>query len=86
MNKLIRINPNDNVAVATENIEKGYCESGVTAIDDIPFGHKILLKSVKKGENIIKYGCPIGHATVDIKEGSFVHEHNIKTNLSDKPV
>lgn len=86
MNKLIRINPNDNVAVATENIEKGYCESGVTAIDDIPFGHKILLKSVKKGENIIKYGCPIGHATVDIKEDSFVHEHNIKTNLSDKPV
>lgn len=84
MNKLIRINPNDNVAVATENIEKGYCECGVTAIDDIPFGHKILLQSVKKGENIIKYGCPIGHATVDIKAGSFVHEHNIKTNLSDK--
>lgn len=84
MNKFIKINPVDNVAVATENVPKGFCENGITALDDIPFGHKMLLKSVKKGENIIKYGCPIGHASVDIQAGSFVHEHNLKTNLSDK--
>ncbi|MBO7303669.1 MAG: UxaA family hydrolase, partial [Clostridia bacterium] len=34
------------------------------------------------GENIIKYGNPIGHATVDIKKGEHVHSHNVKTNLS----
>ena len=45
-------------------------------------GHKYALRDIKAGENIIKYGNPIGHATVDIKKGEHVHTHNIKTNLS----
>ena len=45
-------------------------------------GHKYALKDIKTGENIIKYGNPIGHATVDIKAGEHVHTHNVKTNLS----
>ena len=45
-------------------------------------GHKYALRDIKKGENIIKYGNPIGHATEDIKKGEHVHSHNLKTNLS----
>ena len=45
-------------------------------------GHKYALTDIKTGENIIKYGNPIGHATTDIKKGEHVHTHNIKTNLS----
>ena len=45
-------------------------------------GHKYALADIKKGENIIKYGNPIGHATEDIKKGEHVHSHNVKTNLS----
>ena len=45
-------------------------------------GHKYALIDIKKGENIIKYGNPIGHATADIKRGEHVHTHNVKTNLS----
>ena len=45
-------------------------------------GHKYALKDIAKGENIIKYGYPIGHATDDIKKGEHVHTHNVKTNLS----
>ena len=45
-------------------------------------GHKYALCDIKAGENVIKYGCPIGHATVDIKKGEHVHTHNLKTNLS----
>ena len=45
-------------------------------------GHKYALRDIKAGENIIKYGNPIGHAIVDIKKGEHVHNHNIKTNLS----
>ena len=45
-------------------------------------GHKYALTDIKKGENIIKYGNPIGHATEDIKKGEHVHTHNVKTNLS----
>ena len=45
-------------------------------------GHKYALRDIKCGENIIKYGNPIGHATCDIKAGEHVHTHNVKTNLS----
>ena len=45
-------------------------------------GHKYALRDIKAGEDIIKYGNPIGHATVDIKKGEHVHTHNVKTNLS----
>ena len=44
-------------------------------------GHKFALRDIKAGENIIKYGSPIGHATCDIAKGEHVHTHNIKTNL-----
>ena len=45
-------------------------------------GHKYALCQIKKGENVIKYGSPIGHATCDINAGEHVHTHNVKTNLS----
>ena len=47
-------------------------------------GHKYALCDIAQGENIIKYGQPIGHATTDIKKGEHVHTHNIATNLSGK--
>jgi len=51
---------------------------------NIEDGHKYALTDIKEGENIIKYGQPIGHAVCDIKKGEHVHTHNIKTNLSGK--
>ena len=45
-------------------------------------GHKYALRDIREGEDIIKYGNPIGHATCDIKAGEHVHTHNVKTNLS----
>lgn len=45
-------------------------------------GHKYALHDIPSGENIIKYGNPIGHAIADIKKGEHVHTHNMKTNLS----
>ena len=44
-------------------------------------GHKYALCDIKTGENIIKYGNPIGHAISDIKMGEHIHTHNMKTNL-----
>lgn len=44
-------------------------------------GHKYALNDIKQGENVIKYGFPIGHAVCDIKKGEHVHTHNLKTNL-----
>ena len=44
-------------------------------------GHKYALCHITAGENVIKYGSPIGHATADIQVGEHVHTHNLKTNL-----
>ena len=78
MDKLLKIHPLDNVAVALAELFAG--EEG--ALSNIPRGHKIALKNIAGGENIIKYGMPIGHALEDIAAGSHVHTHNVKTNLS----
>ena len=45
-------------------------------------GHKYALRDIAKGEDVIKYGNPIGHATEDIKKDEHVHTHNMKTNLA----
>lgn len=83
MSKLFKINDKDNVAVALEKLKKGEIIDNIKLLDDIPFGHKVLLNDLKSGENIIKYGNPIGHLTIDCKKGEHIHEHNLKTNLSD---
>lgn len=83
MSKLFKINDKDNVAVALEELKKGEIIDNIKLLDDISFGHKVLLNDLKSGENIIKYGNPIGHLTIDCKKGEHIHEHNLKTNLSD---
>jgi len=82
MPDFIRIHPGDNVAVALRAVPQGTVFEGVTAAEDIPQGHKMALKPVKNGENVVKYGFAIGHATADIAPGAWVHTHNMATNLS----
>ena len=71
--KLLQIHPTDTVAVAVEPIEAGsILQTGgisVTAREPIPAGHKIALRDIAAGENIIKYASPIGHAAADIPAG-----------------
>ncbi len=82
MVEFIKINAQDNVAVALCDLVVGSNCLGVTLLQDISKGHKFALTDIKKGQNVIKYGAPIGVATVDIACGSHVHTHNISTNLS----
>lgn len=77
------INPIDNVAVAASPVSAGELLDSVTAEENIPFGHKMAIRDIEKGENIIKYGYPIGHASRDIKKGEWVHSHCLETNLGD---
>ncbi|MGN1372698.1 MAG: UxaA family hydrolase [Candidatus Coproplasma sp.] len=81
--RTIIINPLDNVAVALADLEKGEIAEGVTLAEDVKKGHKFALRPIANGENIIKYGVPIAHATKDIAVGEWVHTHNVKTNLSE---
>lgn len=87
MQDFIKINQNDNVAVALRDLKQGECfdVSGkkVTLAEDIARGHKFTLCDVNENENIIKYGFPIGHTTKNVSEGCHIHVQNIKTNLGD---
>ena len=84
--KYLRINPADNVAVAIVNLPAGEHLSvdgiEITLNEDIPAGHKFALKDFAEGENVIKYGYPIGHARMAKKQGDWMNETNIKTNLA----
>ena len=84
--KTIQINPADNVAVAIEALKKGETVEvngqRITLTNDVPAGHKILLTDLKEGENVIKYGYPIGHLKEDHRQGDTICHDHIKTNLS----
>lgn len=83
MNKTIQINDKDNIVVAIKDLKKKeIIANNIEIKDDIGKGHKIAISDIKKGENIIKYGYPIGQATEDIEKGRLIHSHNMKTNLS----
>lgn len=62
MPQAIHISPIDNVVVALHPIAKGTLVEvdglSVTALEDIPQGHKMAVKPIKNGENVIKYGFP----------------------------
>ncbi|NPD91448.1 UxaA family hydrolase [Xylanibacter muris] len=82
----IKINPADSVVVCLQPISKGTVievdGKEITVSQDTPDGHKILIADTPQGNDIIKYGYPIGHACKDLKAGEWVNENNLKTNLS----
>ncbi len=83
-------NTKDNVGVVVvEDLKAGTDMLGVVtendstlklqAKDDIPIGHKVALKALKKGDTIIKYGEDIGKMVADAAVGAHVHTQNLKT-------
>ena len=84
--KLIQIHPEDNVAVALEAIAGGEALElgGLTAREEIQRGHKVALRDIPAGGDIVKYGCVIGLAREDIPAGAWVHVHNTRTGLSEE--
>lgn len=79
----IQINPKDDAAVALEDLKKGQEIQNFVLKEDIPAGHKLALRDIHEGEKIIKYGQPIGIAKEEIRQGSWIHTHNMKTGLGD---
>jgi (2R)-sulfolactate sulfo-lyase subunit alpha len=82
--------PKDNVGVVViEGLTAGTAMLGVItetdetlklkAKDDVPIGHKVALKPLKKGDTVIKYGEDIGRMIADVGVGEHVHIQNLKT-------
>ena len=87
MQNIIQIHENDNVAVALDMLSAGTTiwvgNREVILTEDIPQGHKVGIAAISKGESVIKYGSKIGVAIQDIRPGTWVHTHNVKTSLGD---
>jgi galactarate dehydratase len=75
----IQLNSNDNVAVARRTISAGgpTGRGDLLAKDFIGRGHKVALRAIKQGEDVLKYGQVIGIASQDIEPGQHVHLHNL---------
>ena len=82
----IKINPADSVVVCLRPFKQGEIievdGKTITLLQDTPAGHKVLIDNAAEGTNILKYGYPIGHANKDLKQGEWVNENNLKTNLA----
>ncbi|MDD6892309.1 MAG: altronate dehydratase family protein [Bacteroidales bacterium] len=82
----LKINPADNVAVAIAPLKSGDTldvdGQRIVLKTDVPAGHKVTLKDLAEGEDIIKYGYPIGHALRPVPQGTWICEQDIKTNLA----
>ncbi|MCX6623385.1 MAG: UxaA family hydrolase [Acidobacteria bacterium] len=89
MARALRIHANDNVAVALLDIAAGdritvvsdVGEEDVRTSQAIPFAHKVALGDIAEGEDILKYGVPVGFATQAIRRGEWVHQHNTKSHF-----
>ena len=85
--ELIKIHPDDNVAVALCDIKEGSSilleGDTIDFLTEVKRGHKVALKDIKAGNPVIKYGNEIALAKEDIRKGEWVHTHNARTALSE---
>lgn len=79
MRLCIRVSEQDNVAVAARDIEAGETVfEGVTARENIAQSHKIALREIAEGEEVIRYGVALGYAVRSIPAGGWVSEHMLR--------
>ncbi len=90
--KAIIINDKDNVATAIVPLKAGSWvtvetqgkQEKIKILSAIPMGHKFALKDIGNGEDVIKYGEPIGKTTASIAKGEHVHVHNVVSHRGRK--
>ncbi len=86
---LLMHDPNDDVAVAVQDLKAGDEAGAVTLegqhvadvklVDDVPLGHKVAMLDLSEGQPVTKYARPIGKAVGAIARGAHVHTHNLKS-------
>lgn len=92
MDTVFVIDPRDNVATALGALPKG---RGATALGESPVceivpgeeiraEHKVALRRIERGEDVVKYGMPIGYAVREIEPGEWVHLHNCASHYDER--
>jgi altronate dehydratase small subunit len=86
MPRAIVLNRLDNVATLIDAGRQGdacglqgEADGEVKLLQDIPFGHKVCVRSAVTGDDVVKYGQVIGKASSDLRVGEHVHAHNIES-------
>lgn len=78
----------DHVAVAVKDMTPGTAVvgylDGADPVDievnaEIPLGHKVALRDIANGADVIEYGVRTAIASADIKKGDYVHIHNVRS-------
>ena len=84
--RLLLLSPGDTVFVLRGQIEAGetvWVEGlAVAFAHPLGLGHKIARLAVVMGSQVIKYGAPIGRATIGIAPGDHVHLHNLRSDYT----
>ncbi len=78
------IHSRDNVVVALRDLAQGEEVQakgidGFPALQGVPASHKVALRDIPAGEEIIKYGETVAVSTRLIKKGEWVHTHNLES-------
>lgn len=81
---VLHLAPGDNIAVATRELAAGSTVTVGGVIIElrsrVDVGHKFAVHPIASGDRVIKYGAPIGVATMDIALGEYVHIHNLRSD------
>ena len=87
MKRIVVLNDADNVATSLVPLDaqsridvalNGRSRT-ITVLDSIPFGHKLAIRHLDAGDDVVKYGEVIGRASEAIEPGQWVHVHNVES-------
>ena len=87
MKQIVVLNDADNVATSLAPLEaQSRIEVAlngenrtITVLDSIPFGHKLAIRKMAPGDDVLKYGEVIGRTSAAIEPGQWVHVHNVES-------
>ncbi|MDV3957309.1 altronate dehydratase [Elizabethkingia anophelis] len=81
-NKILRINPKDNVLVALQDIEQGekvlFEGLEYEVLEKIPAKHKFFMQDLPQGSEVVMYGVLVGKTQFDVKKGARMSVENTK--------
>jgi len=84
----------DDVAIAVRDVAAGastvaYLDSGAqegnVVLEAIRLGHKVALRDLEEGEDVIEYRSRIGVTSTRVRAGELVHVHNLTSARWTRP-
>ena len=82
MKRLIKVHPDDTVAIALADLKAGETADlegePITSLEDTPAKHKLSLKELQPGDPVIMYGVLVGSAVHAVGKGGLLTTGNLR--------